>query len=128
MRLARSRLLPPIAALASFWAAGAGGCRTSGPPPAATPPPPEGPAARTISQAVFLNGRPLPELPVFSSELPSPARTFHVSLRAAGPGDGSSTRPWKDLNSALRSLAAGDRLVVSEGEYPGGIRIDGACS
>ncbi len=121
----RSRAFARALALAlGSSCAAAAGCRTGRPQaaPAASSPP-----AATISQAVFLNGRPFPERPVFSSDLPPPARTFHVSARAADAGDGSASRPWKDLDSALRSLSPGDRLVVSEGEYPGGLRIDDRC-
>ncbi|MEO8430693.1 MAG: right-handed parallel beta-helix repeat-containing protein [Acidobacteriota bacterium] len=114
------------AALAAL-AALAGGCG-SGRPETPPPPTPSASQSPTISQAVWMNGRPFPERPVFSSELAPPARILHVSARAAAAGDGSAARPWKDLESALRSLAPGDRLVVAEGKYPAGIRIDGRCS
>ncbi|MEO8191702.1 MAG: right-handed parallel beta-helix repeat-containing protein, partial [Acidobacteriota bacterium] len=92
-------------------------------PGASQPPAPPG-----IGQAVFLDGRPFPERPVFSSALAPAARTLHVSRQAppAG-GDGSRERPWNDLQAAVRSLSPGDRLLVGPGEYRGPLRIDASC-
>ncbi len=98
-------------------------CRSAAYDPGAAPPP----SAPTVGQAVFLDGRPFPERPVFPTALPAAARTFHVSANASPGGDGSRERPWKDLQAALRALSPGDRLSVGEGSYAGPIRIDASC-
>ncbi len=98
-------------------------CRTAAYDPGA----PEAPHPPGIGQAVFLDGRPFPERPVFSRDLSRATHTLHVARRAPAGGDGSRERPWNDLQAAFRSLSPGDRLLVGAGEYQGPLRIDASC-
>lgn len=59
---------------------------------------------------------------------PPPARQLFVSNRAPSEGDGTEARPWKDLQSALRKLQPGDRLVILPGNYAGSWAIDASCA
>lgn len=84
------------------------------------------PVALPISQALLLDGKPFPQVTPFAAQFPTPKRAFFVA--ASGPaGDGSESRPWNNLQTALCALSPGDRLRVKKGAYTGEFRIADAC-
>lgn len=76
---------------------------------------------------VLLAGKPFPAQSDYTARLPVPRRTLYVAAGARRGGNGTTSRPWGDLQTALRSLAPGDRLVVRAGSFPGAFRIDESC-
>jgi len=77
--------------------------------------------------AIFLSGVPFPARRPYDPKFPEARRMRYVSADAAAPGDGSSERPWKDLQEALCRLEPGDRLLIASGIYVGAFRVAGAC-
>lgn len=64
---------------------------------------------------------------IFKVAIPTPQRTFYVSVRAVEDGDGSEAKPWRDLKAALCQLQPGDQLMVLPGHYKGPFVIDRPC-
>jgi hypothetical protein len=81
------------------------------PPPPSAPPPP---AAL---------GRALPApLP------PSVGATFHVATSGSDANPGTATQPWRTIQKALSTLAAGQRAIVRGGTYAENLRMSRAGS
>jgi hypothetical protein len=80
-----------------------------------------------MEPSVLLDGKPFPERTNYEPGFPDARRLRYVSATAAGPGDGSFERPWRDLQDALCRLEPGDRLVVSADVYEGSFRVGGPC-
>ena len=82
---------------------------------------------RPTPAPVFLEGRPFPRPPDPPAELSEPRRSFFVSPEAGAGGDGSRTRPRRDLQASLEALGPGDRLVLMAGSYDGPITVGETC-
>lgn len=81
------------------------------PPPPPAPPPPPG------------LGRALPAaLP------PSAGTTFYVATGGSDANPGTATHPWRTIQKALSTLAAGQRAVVRAGTYVENLRMSRAGS
>lgn len=98
----------------------------AGPAPAPSVTPQPRPLAVPAPQAVVLNGKPFPVVTSYAARVPAPSRTFFVAAKGEN-GDGSERHPWNDLQTALVSLAPGDRLRVLAGDYAGAWKIDESC-
>lgn len=83
-------------------------------------------AAEPLRQPVLLGGKPFPRVERYVPEAVTARRTFFVA-EGKEAGDGSETRPWTDLQQALRALQPGDRLRVAKGTYRGSLAVDGRC-
>ena len=94
----------------------------TGPPPAVA----ETPTVLPVVPPVLLNGKPFPVVARFVANLAVPRRTLFVAAGRKN-GDGSESRPWNDLQSALCALGPGDRLRVRAGTYAVALRIDTPC-
>lgn len=77
---------------------------------------------------IFLDGEHFPNLEERKTRFGPALRTFFAAADAVAEGDGSETRPWKDLQKALGRLRPGDRLVMQPGVYPGRIVIGEGCA
>lgn len=80
-----------------------------------------------VDPTIALDGRPFPEIEDSPTRFAEPRRLFYVSADAKAEGDGSQTRPWKELQAALCRLEPGDRLVLLPGIYAGAVRIGESC-
>jgi Right handed beta helix region/Protein of unknown function (DUF1565) len=81
------------------------------PPPPPAPPPPPG------------LGRALPAaLP------PSAGTTFHVATSGSDANPGTATHPWRTIQKALSTLAAGQRALVRAGTYAENLHMSRAGS
>jgi hypothetical protein len=77
---------------------------------------------------VFLDGEHFPNLEERKTRFGPAQRTFFAAADAAAEGDGSETKPWKDVQKALCRLRPGDRLVMQPGVYSGRIVIAEGCA
>ncbi len=80
-----------------------------------------------VDPTISLEGKPFPEIEESPARFAEPRRVFYVSADAKVEGDGSETRPWKELQAALCRLEPGDRLVLLPGLYSGAVRIGESC-
>ena len=54
-----------------------------------------------VDPTITLDGKPFPEIEDSPTHFAEPRRLFYVSAEAKAEGDGSQTRPWKELQAAL---------------------------
>lgn len=52
---------------------------------------------------------------------PAWAATYYVAPTGSDSNSGSSAAPWRSLQKAAATMAAGDTSLIADGEYPGGI-------
>lgn len=89
--------------------------------------PPSEPAKLAVDPSVFLDGAPFPERLVYDPKFPEASRTLYVSAEPGPEGDGSASRPWRDLQASFCRLGPGDRLVLLAGIYEGSFSIGETC-
>jgi hypothetical protein len=102
------------------------GRNAASPDVAASPTPAPAPRRLPAPEAVWLNGKPFPQVVASAPHLSAAHRTFFAEPGTAA-GDGSEAAPWSDLQAALRQLQPGDRLRVRAGEYSVALQIDESC-
>jgi parallel beta helix pectate lyase-like protein len=77
---------------------------------------------------ILLDGAHFPDLVEMKTRFGPALRTFYASADVPAEGDGSETKPWKDVQKALCRLKPGDRLVLEPGVYPGRFVIGEGCA
>lgn len=55
---------------------------------------------------------------------PTGRHTYYASPGGDDHNSGDSAKPWRTLQHAAEALTPGDTLLLEDGEYPGGIKID----
>ena len=75
---------------------------------------PQSPVLRELARV------PLPDEPKFGAgPLVNPGKTYYVSLKGDDKNDGRSWQTaWRTVTRGVKALAAGDTLLIGEGEYP----------
>lgn len=66
---------------------------------------------------------PSKDQPVPAPTAPASGRVFYVSLAGSDDNDGSLEKPWRTLQTAANSVAAGDTVYVRGGTYQEGVTI-----
>jgi len=77
---------------------------------------------------ISLEGKHFPNLEEAKTRFGPARRTFYAAADAPAGGDGSETKPWKDVPKALCRLRPGDRLVLQPGVYSGRFVIAEGCA
>jgi hypothetical protein len=77
--------------------------------------------------SMLMDGEAWPPLSADEWQVSTPERIFYVASGGDDEAFGGSEEPWADLQTSLKKLRPGDRLVLRSGSYTGPFFIDEGC-
>ena len=69
--------------------------------------------------SMLMDGEAWPPRSADEWQVPTPERIFYVASGGDDEAFGGSEEPWADLQTSLKKLRPGDRLVLRKGSYTG---------
>jgi nitrous oxidase accessory protein NosD len=77
--------------------------------------------------SILMDGEAWPARSTDAWEAPTPERVFYIAPGGDDEAFGGSDEPWGDLQTSLKKLRPGDRLILRAGSYTGPFFVDEGC-